>query len=242
MLRPYSGLKSKPRKKLAWSTQQAELWFYGQKVELFRITAMTTSNLTPWLIVKHTQAYIRVFLFGCCSEQIKLLRIVLFPSISVAHPRLTRHSLRHWTRQVPQGQGQGRLKRSLSIAYLFHSAYWLFVDVTSLSSQQHLFFADPQSAAYEQCYRTTFTISLDTLLPRDVVTIDGFWIHNRNYWALWYCARLQFKVTRTHTHECPQSRLYCRWLVAAFNEGHSPSSGFPNGPRPELPTSHTHSS
>jgi hypothetical protein len=35
-------------------------------------------------------------------------------------------------------------------------------------------------------------------------------------------------LTHTHTHTCPQSRLHCRCLVAAFNCRRSPSSGFPN--------------
>jgi hypothetical protein len=40
------------------------------------------------------------------------------------------------------------------------------------------------------------------------VTIDGVWIGNRIYWALWY------------TH----SRLHCHCLVAASNSRRSPSS------------------
>jgi hypothetical protein len=45
-----------------------------------------------------------------------------------------------------------------------------------------------------------------------------------------------------HKHKCPQSRLHCRCLVAATNGGRSPSSGFVNCPRPQLPASNSNSS
>jgi hypothetical protein len=45
---------------------------------------------------------------------------------------------------------------------------------------------------------------------------------------------LQFTVTHISVHS---QSLYCRCLVAAFNGGRSPSSGFPNCPRPQLPAS-----
>jgi hypothetical protein len=37
-----------------------------------------------------------------------------------------------------------------------------------------------------------------------------------------------------HTQQCTQSRLHCRCLVAASNDGCSRSSGFPKCPRPQL--------
>jgi hypothetical protein len=37
--------------------------------------------------------------------------------------------------------------------------------------------------------------------------------------------------THTQTHQCPQSRLHCRCLIATSNGGRSPCSGFPNYPR-----------
>jgi hypothetical protein len=71
------------------------------------------------------------------------------------------------------------------------------------------------------------------------VTTDGFWIDDRIYRTLWYSAWLHFTVycnTHTHTHQCLQSRLHCRCLVAASNWGRSPSSGFPNSPQQQLTT------
>jgi hypothetical protein len=55
---------------------------------------------------------------------------------------------------------------------------------------------------------------------------------------------LEFTHTHTHTHtyECARSRVYCRCLVVASNGGRSPSCGFPNGPRPQLPASNSDSS
>jgi hypothetical protein len=59
----------------------------------------------------------------------------------------------------------------------------------------------------------------------------------------WYSAWLHFTVhCYTHIHQCPQSRLHCRCLVAASNDGRFPSSEFPNGPRPHLPAFHSNSS
>jgi hypothetical protein len=83
------------------------------------------------------------------------------------------------------------------------------------------------------------------ILSRVWVTIDGVWIDDRIYWTLWYSVWLHFTVhrlTHTCTHQCLQSRLHCRCLVAASNNGRSPSSGFPNCPRPHLPASNNNSS
>jgi hypothetical protein len=43
----------------------------------------------------------------------------------------------------------------------------------------------------------------------------------------------------TYTHQCPQSRLHCRCLVAAFESLSSPSYGFLKRPRPQPPTSNS---
>jgi hypothetical protein len=55
---------------------------------------------------------------------------------------------------------------------------------------------------------------------------------------------LEFTLTHTHAHtcECPRSLVYCRCMVVASNGGRSPSCGFPNGPRPQLPASNSDSS
>jgi hypothetical protein len=74
------------------------------------------------------------------------------------------------------------------------------------------------------------------------VTIDGLWIDDRIYWALWYSARLHFTFhcythTSIHNYVCTS-----RYSVAASNSWRSPSSGFPNYPRPQLLASHSNSS
>jgi hypothetical protein len=92
------------------------------------------------------------------------------------------------------------------------------------------------------------------VLPRIwSVTLDGVWI-DRIYWTLWYSARLHFTFdycthararthTHTHTHTSVYSHVFTsRCLVATSNGGRSPSSGFPNCPRPQLPASHSNSS
>jgi hypothetical protein len=44
---------------------------------------------------------------------------------------------------------------------------------------------------------------------------------------------LQFTITHTHTHISVHSNVFTsRYSVAASNGGRSPSSGFPNYPRP----------
>jgi hypothetical protein len=45
-----------------------------------------------------------------------------------------------------------------------------------------------------------------------------------------------------HTFQCPQSRLHCRCLVAAYNDLRSSSSELPNSLRPLLPVSNSKSS
>jgi hypothetical protein len=78
------------------------------------------------------------------------------------------------------------------------------------------------------------------------VTIDGFWIDDRDYWTLWYRAWLHFTVhyyTHTHTHTSVHSHIFTsRCSVATSNGGRSPCSGFPHYPRPQLPVSHSNSS
>jgi hypothetical protein len=74
------------------------------------------------------------------------------------------------------------------------------------------------------------------------VTIDEFWIDDRIYWTLWYSAWLHFTIHR-YTHNSIHSYVFIsRCSVAAFNGRRSPSSGFPNYPRPQLPASHSNSS
>jgi hypothetical protein len=68
--------------------------------------------------------------------------------------------------------------------------------------------------------------------------LDGVWI----YWIAWYSAWLHFTIhcytnTRVHSHVSTS-----RCSVAASNSGRSPSSGFPNYPRPQLPAPHSNSS
>jgi hypothetical protein len=46
----------------------------------------------------------------------------------------------------------------------------------------------------------------------------------------------------SHTDKCSQPRSSLRCLVAASNGRHSPSSGFPNCPRPQLPASNSNCS
>jgi hypothetical protein len=72
------------------------------------------------------------------------------------------------------------------------------------------------------------------------VRLDEVSISIRIYWTLWYRAWLHF--TFNYYTLCPQLRLDCRCLVAASNGGRFPSSGFPNGPRPQLPASYSKSS
>jgi hypothetical protein len=49
---------------------------------------------------------------------------------------------------------------------------------------------------------------------------------------------LQFSIT----HLCLQSRLHCRYLLAASNGGRFPSFEFPNCPRPQLEASNSNNS
>jgi hypothetical protein len=73
------------------------------------------------------------------------------------------------------------------------------------------------------------------------VTIDGFWIHDRIYWTLWYSAWLLFTVhcyTNTSVHSHASSSC-C--LVAASSGGWSHSFWFPNCPWPQL-SSHSNRS
>jgi hypothetical protein len=67
------------------------------------------------------------------------------------------------------------------------------------------------------------------------------WIGYRIYWTLWYSAWLRFTVQYL-THTSVHVTSHCRCLVAASNGGHSPYSGFPKCPRPQLPVSNSNSS
>jgi hypothetical protein len=84
----------------------------------------------------------------------------------------------------------------------------------------------------------------------DCVTIDGVWIGNWIYWA--------FTLVTMNNYDCltelltpkiiltkadiKSSQSLVRCLAAAFNGERSPSSGFPNCPRPQLPASHSNTS
>jgi hypothetical protein len=79
------------------------------------------------------------------------------------------------------------------------------------------------------------------VLSRVWVTMDGFWFDDRIHWTVWYSAWLRFTV-HCCTHQCLQSRLHWRYLLAASNGGRTPSSGYPSSPRLQLPASHSNSS
>jgi hypothetical protein len=91
------------------------------------------------------------------------------------------------------------------------------------------------------------------------VNTDGFSIDDSIYCTLWYSASIFYSSllhTHTHartsrrtkahrdtnTHTCPQSHLYFRCLVKAFNGGYFSSSAFPNCPQPQLPASNSNGS
>jgi hypothetical protein len=89
-------------------------------------------------------------------------------------------------------------------------------------------------------------ISKFTILSRDRVTVDGFWIDDRICWTLWYGTWLHFAVhcyTHTHTDTIVHSDVFTsRCSVPASSDGLFPSSGSPKYPRPELPASQSNSS
>jgi hypothetical protein len=76
------------------------------------------------------------------------------------------------------------------------------------------------------------------------VTIDWVWIDDRIYRRLWYSEWLHFTIHYyTHTHNCVHSYVFTsRFSVAVSKGGHSPSSGFPQYLRLQLPDSHSNSS
>jgi hypothetical protein len=81
-----------------------------------------------------------------------------------------------------------------------------------------------------------------------LVTIDGVWICDRIYWTLTskdYAVTVLHisQVTISHTRSSqPVTVFTSRCFVVASNGRYSPSSGFPNGHRPQLPASNSNSS
>jgi hypothetical protein len=84
-----------------------------------------------------------------------------------------------------------------------------------------------------------------------LVNIDGVWIGNRIYCAITTRSYKDYALTVLHTSQITvehtkysQSvRVFTsRCLVAVYNNGRSPSSGFPNYHRPQLPASNSNSS
>jgi hypothetical protein len=77
------------------------------------------------------------------------------------------------------------------------------------------------------------------------VTINEVWIGNRIYWTLTLATAnnydshwvTHFKGHCNYSTHTVFSVFISRYLVAVFIDGSSPSSGFPNCPRPHLPTS-----
>jgi hypothetical protein len=89
------------------------------------------------------------------------------------------------------------------------------------------------------------------MLPRIWVTIDSVWIGN---WIHWTLTERTYKNLR-QSHWVTRSKYHCnystrkvlsdfpsRCSVAASNGRRSPSSGFPNDPRSQLPASHSNNS
>jgi hypothetical protein len=75
------------------------------------------------------------------------------------------------------------------------------------------------------------------------VTKYGFWINDLVYWTLWYSALTALYNSLLHTHTIVPSHVFTsRCSVAASNGRHSPSSGFPNYPLPQLSASHSNGS
>jgi hypothetical protein len=82
-----------------------------------------------------------------------------------------------------------------------------------------------------------------------LVTIQGVWIGNRIYWTL---TTLNYKLlslfthftnTIWHTRSSQSLTVFTSCcLVGVSNGGHSPSSGFPNYLRPQLPAHNSNSS
>jgi hypothetical protein len=73
------------------------------------------------------------------------------------------------------------------------------------------------------------------------VIIDGVWFGNLIYWTPKHTTR-DYTLQITITYRLVLSvSLHCHCLVAASNGGSSPSSAFPNCPRPQLLASHCNS-
>jgi hypothetical protein len=90
---------------------------------------------------------------------------------------------------------------------------------------------------------------LKIVLSHVWVIIDGFWLDFRIYWTLtnpWLQAIITVPLIHTlyssHTQVFSGCCVFYSLLVTASNGGHSPSSGFPNCSRSQLPATHSNSS
>jgi hypothetical protein len=83
-----------------------------------------------------------------------------------------------------------------------------------------------QAVAVRSQQLTTAANLYGIISSHDGVTIDGFWIDDQIYWAFWYSAWLHFTI-HSYTHTSVHSHVFTsHCLVVAFDDGHSPSSGF----------------
>jgi hypothetical protein len=100
--------------------------------------------------------------------------------------------------------------------------------------------------ASDVIFHSIFLFFNPYLLSRDLVAIDGFWRIYLTQRVITHYSILLLTHThthaRTHARTSVQTRLHCHCLVTASNSRHSPSSWFPNWPRPQLPASHSNSS
>jgi hypothetical protein len=103
-------------------------------------------------------------------------------------------------------------------------------------------------------YTADILINVARICPQHIKYIlsqfYGMWLwrglgfEDRAYWTLWSRAWLHFTIHYyTHTHSCVHSHVFTsRCSVAAFNNGRSHFSMFPDYPRPQLLASHSNSS
>jgi hypothetical protein len=84
--------------------------------------------------------------------------------------------------------------------------------------------------------------TFDTSCHVILMNIDRFWIDGRIYWTLWYSAWLHFTI-HCYTNTLVSTVISSLSLPdSGSNGGCSPSSGFANWPRPQLPASNNNSS